>query len=55
MDLIKHLANALIEVHGSGAVNYAERAAVKVRAIGLPEKAEIWGRVIAALKAKQAT
>jgi hypothetical protein len=55
MDLIKHLARALVEVHGTGAVNYAERAAAKVRAIGLAEKAEIWGRVIAALKATQAT
>jgi len=55
MDLVKHLAQALIEVHGTGAVNYAERAAVKVRAIGLPEKAEIWGHVIAALRAMQAT
>jgi hypothetical protein len=55
MDLVKHVARALVEVHGTGAVNYAERAAVKARAIGLPEKAEIWGHVIAALKAMRAT
>ncbi len=50
-DSAKSLARALAVVHGTGALNVAERALENVRVLKMLESVEEWERVIVALKA----
>jgi hypothetical protein len=51
--IVEHLARALVETHGSGAIAFAEQALCHVRSLGMSERAKTWEQVIIAIRAMQ--